>query len=268
VVSLSAVRVLQGFAGAAISVNAMATVRDLFVGVAAARLMSRLMLVIGAAPVLAPSLGGIILQYTSWRGIFVVLAAFGLVLVLLAALGLHETLPPHRRRSARPLATLRTYRSLLRDPTFLALVFVAGLMMSTLFSYISGSSFVLQGVYGLDEQTFGIVFGSNALGLVLGTQLNPLLLRRFRPSRVLTFGVVTATVAAATMVLTAATGWRWWWRPAAWRCPTHRHWRCRGTGRRPAPPLRCSARCSSAWVPWPHRSWACSAPVRRCRWRR
>jgi MFS transporter, DHA1 family, multidrug resistance protein len=206
VVSLSAVRVLQGFAGAAISVNAMATVRDLFVGVAAARLMSRLMLVIGAAPVLAPSLGGIILQYTSWRGIFVVLAAFGLVLVLLAALGLHETLPPHRRRSARPLATLRTYRSLLRDPTFLALVFVAGLMMSTLFSYISGSSFVLQGVYGLDEQTFGIVFGSNALGLVLGTQLNPLLLRRFRPSRVLTFGVVTATVAAATMVLTAATG--------------------------------------------------------------
>jgi DHA1 family bicyclomycin/chloramphenicol resistance-like MFS transporter len=206
VVSLSAVRVLQGFAGAAISVNAMATVRDLFVGVAAARLMSRLMLVIGAAPVFAPSLGGLVLQYTSWRGIFVVLAVFGLVLVLLAAVGLRETLPPHRRRSARPLATLRTYRSLLRDPTFVALVFIAGLMMSTLFSYVSGSPFVLQGVYGLDERTFGVVFGCNALGLVLGTQLNPLLLRRFRPSHILTGGVVTATVAGATMVVTAATG--------------------------------------------------------------
>jgi len=206
VVSLSAVRVLQGFAGAAISVNAMATVRDLFVGIAAARLLSRLMLVIGVAPVLAPSLGGLVLQYTSWRGIFVVLAGCALLLVLVAALGLKETLPPHRRRSARPGATLRTYRSLLRDPTFVALVLVAGLMMSALFSYVSGSSFVLQGVYGLDARTFGIVFGCNALGIVLGTQLNPVLLRRFRPSQVLTFAVVAATTASSLMLLTTATG--------------------------------------------------------------
>ncbi len=207
VVSLSAVRVLQGFAGAAISVNAMAIVRDQFVGIGAARLLSRLMLVIGAAPVLAPSLGGLILQYTSWRGIFVVLAGCGVLLVAVAAVGLRETLPVHRRRSARPLATLRTYRSLLRDPTFVALVLVAGLMMSALFSYISGSPFVLQGVYGLDERTFGLVFGCNALGIVLGTQLNPLLLGRFRPSQVLTFAVVSASVAAAVMVVTTATGY-------------------------------------------------------------
>jgi MFS transporter, DHA1 family, multidrug resistance protein len=206
VVSLSAVRVLQGFAGAAISVNAMAIVRDLFVGIAAARLFSRLMLVIGAAPVLAPTLGGLILQYTSWRGIFVVLAACAGVLVVVAFLGLRETLPPGRRRSARPLATLRTYRSLLRDRTFVALVLVAGLMMSSLFSYISGSSFVLQRIYGLDERTFGLVFGANALGIVLATQANPLLLRRFLPSQVLTAAVVAASVAAVVMVLTTATG--------------------------------------------------------------
>jgi MFS transporter, DHA1 family, multidrug resistance protein len=206
VVSLSAVRVLQGLAGAAISVNAMAVVRDLFVGIAAARLLSRLMLVIGAAPVLAPSLGGLILQHTSWRGIFVVLAVCALLLVLVAAFGLKETLPPQRRRSARPMATLRTYRSLLRDPTFVALVFVAGLMMSALFSYVSGSPFVLQGIYGLDQRTFALVFGCNALGIVLGTQLNPVLLRRFRPSQVLTFAVVAATTASGAMLLTTATG--------------------------------------------------------------
>jgi MFS transporter, DHA1 family, multidrug resistance protein len=79
-------------------------------------------------------------------------------------------------------------------------------MMSALFSYVSGSSFVLQGVYGLDEQTFGLVFGCNAVGIVLGTQLNPLLLRRFRPSQVLTFAVLAAGSAAALMVLTTATG--------------------------------------------------------------
>jgi MFS transporter, DHA1 family, multidrug resistance protein len=156
--------------------------------------------------VLAPSLGGLILQYTSWRGIFVVLAVCALLLVLVAAFGLKETLPPHRRRSARPMATLRTYRSLLRDPTFVALVLVAGLMMSALFSYVSGSSFVLQGVYGLDPRTFGIVFGCNAVGIVLGTQLNPVLLRRFRPSQVLTFAVVAATAASGGMLLTTATG--------------------------------------------------------------
>ena len=206
VFTLSAVRVLQGFAGAAISVNAMAIVRDQFYGIAAAKLLSRLMLVIGAAPVLAPSLGGLILEYTSWRGIFVVLALAAVLLVGVAALGLRETLPPERRRSARPMATLRTYRSLVRDPTFMALVFVAGLMMSALFSYVSGSPFVLQGIYGLSERAFGLVFGANALGIVLGTQLNPLLLRRFLPSQVLTAAVTIASVGGAVMVTTASTG--------------------------------------------------------------
>jgi MFS transporter, DHA1 family, multidrug resistance protein len=206
VVSLSAVRVLQGFAGAAISVNAMAIVRDLFVGIAAARLLSRLMLVIGAAPVLAPSLGGLILQYTSWRGIFVVLAGFALVLAAVAAVGLRETLPPQRRRSARPMATLRTYRSLLRDGTFVALVLVAGLMMSALFSYISGSPFVFQEIYGLSQRDYGLVFGGNALGIVLGTQLNPLLLRRFRPSQILTAAVLVATAGGTVLVVVTATG--------------------------------------------------------------
>ena len=170
VFTLSAVRVLQGFAGAAIS------------------------------------LGGLILEYTSWRGIFVVLALAAVLLVGVAALGLRETLPPERRRSARPMATLRTYRSLVRDPTFMALVFVAGLMMSALFSYVSGSPFVLQGIYGLSERAFGLVFGANALGIVLGTQLNPLLLRRFLPSQVLTAAVTIASVGGAVMVTTASTG--------------------------------------------------------------
>jgi DHA1 family bicyclomycin/chloramphenicol resistance-like MFS transporter len=95
---LTSVRVLQGFAGAAISVVAMATVRDLFSGFAVARLMSRLMLVVGLAPILAPSIGGVILEWTSWRGIFGVLAATALLLTVVAAVGLQESLPVVRRR--------------------------------------------------------------------------------------------------------------------------------------------------------------------------
>jgi DHA1 family bicyclomycin/chloramphenicol resistance-like MFS transporter len=203
---LSVVRVFQGFAGAAISVVAMAIVRDLFDGLAMAKLMSRLMLVIGVAPILAPSLGGLVLQWTTWRGIFVVLAGFAGLLVVVAVVGVRETLPVNRRRSARLLPTLRTYRMLWRDRTFVALTLVGGLMMSAMFAYISGSSFVLQGAYGMDEQTFGLVFGANAVGLVVATQVNPLLLRRFGAVRVLTGAVVTGVVAAALLTAAGATG--------------------------------------------------------------
>ncbi|HET6626455.1 MAG TPA: multidrug effflux MFS transporter [Nocardioidaceae bacterium] len=203
---LSAVRILQGFSGAAISVVAMAIVRDLFSGIAVARLMSRLMLVIGLAPILAPSIGGVILEWTSWRGIFGVLAAAAVVLTGVALLGLTETLPPERRRPANLRATLGTYRSLLRDTTFMALVFIGGLMMSAMFAYVSGSSFVLQDGYGMDERTFGIVFGANAAGLTVSSQLNPMLIRRFGVVNVLSGAMVVGAFAAAALVVAGITG--------------------------------------------------------------
>lgn len=203
---LGVVRVVQGFAGAAISVVALATVRDLFSGSAMARTMSRLMLVIGLAPILAPSVGGLILQVTTWRGIFVVLAAAAVVLVGVAFLGLRETLPPERRRPARVGATLSTYRSLLRDRTFVALVLIAGLMFSSLFVYVAGASFVLQDGYGLGPQAFGLVFGANSLTLTVFSQLNPTLIRRYGPANVLTFAIGLSAVSATLIVVAGATG--------------------------------------------------------------
>jgi DHA1 family bicyclomycin/chloramphenicol resistance-like MFS transporter len=199
---LSVVRVLQGFAGAAISVVALATVRDLFSGVAVARTMSRLMLVIGLAPIVAPSIGGFILEVTDWRGIFVVLAGAAVLLVGVAFVGLRETLPVERRRSARVGPTLRTYRSLLADRTFVALVLVAGLMFASLLVYVSGAPFVLQDGFGLDARAFGIVFGASSAALTLASQVNPMLIRRFGPLNVLT-GAVFASMAGAVALLVA-----------------------------------------------------------------
>jgi DHA1 family bicyclomycin/chloramphenicol resistance-like MFS transporter len=204
---LVAARVLQGFAGAAISVVSLAVVRDLFSGNAAATLLSRLMLVIGIAPVLAPSLGGFVLSMTTWRGIFAVLGVAAFVLLWVAVLGLRETLPVQRRRAARPAAVARTYRGLLRDRQFMALVVVSGLVFATLFSYISGASFVLQDVYGLSPRQFALVFGANSLGLVLSTQLNPVLVRRVGPRRILQVAVVAAAVSSVVLLLAGITGW-------------------------------------------------------------
>jgi DHA1 family bicyclomycin/chloramphenicol resistance-like MFS transporter len=203
---LAAVRVLQGFAGAAVSVVAMAIVRDLFEGVAVARIMSRLMLVIGLAPILAPSLGGLVLTFSTWRGIFVVLAGAAVLLCVLAMLGLRETLPVERRRPATLRATLSGYRSLLADRVFVALAFTGGSMMAAMFAYVSGASFVLQDGFGLDAQAFGLVFGVNAAGLTLTSQLNPVLLRWFTVRQVLSGAVVAAMTASAALLVVGLTG--------------------------------------------------------------
>ncbi|MBD8870109.1 multidrug effflux MFS transporter [Nocardioides donggukensis] len=203
---LSVLRVLQGLAGASVSVTAMAMVRDRFAGVAMARLMARLILVIGLAPIIAPSLGGLVLEWTGWRRIFDVLALAALLLATLAARSLHETLPPERRRPARVRASLAAYGGLFRDARFLALALIGGSMMATLFAYVSGASFVLQEGYGLSERTFAIVFGVNAAGFVVGSQLNPVLLRRYSLIQVLTSGILLTFAAAALLLVTSLTG--------------------------------------------------------------
>ncbi|MEN3608418.1 multidrug effflux MFS transporter [Plantactinospora sp. ZYX-F-223] len=204
--TLGVLRVLQGLGTAAASVVAMAVVRDLFSGTAFAKIFSRLMLVMGAAPVLAPTLGSAVLGWSDWRGVFIALAVFGIVLVTLAAFKLPETLPVHRRRSGGVRGTARVYRSLLRDRTFVGLVLVAGLAMAALFAYVSGSSFVFQEEYGLDEQQFGIVFGAGAVGLISASQLNVRLLRRYAPQRILVTALGVGTLAGFALLAFAATG--------------------------------------------------------------
>lgn len=206
IAALGVLRVLEGLGVAAASVVAMAVVRDLFDGTAFARLFSRLMLVMGAAPVLAPTLGGAVLRWTQWRGVFVALAGFGIVLTFVAILGLRETLPAERRRSGGAAATLRMYGELLRDRMFVGLVFVAGLAMAALFAYVAGSSFVLQRQYGLNEQQFAFAFGAGAVGLIGATQLNVRLLRRYTPQRILVGALVGGSAGGAILLALAATG--------------------------------------------------------------
>ncbi|MEU4219103.1 multidrug effflux MFS transporter [Actinoplanes sp. NPDC026623] len=203
---LGALRVLQGLGAAAATVVAMAVVRDLFTGLAAAKLLSRLMLVMGAAPILAPTLGGITLNWTSWRGVFVVLALFGIAILTVAALWLPETLPVARRRNGGVAGTVRDYGRLFTDRTYLGLILVAGLAMIALIAYVSGSSFVFQQQFGLSEQQFGFVFGAGAIGLITATQLNVRLLRRWTPSQILVSSLAGGAAAAGVLLLFAATG--------------------------------------------------------------
>jgi len=203
---LGTLRVMQGLGAAAAGVVAMAVVRDLFDGFEFAKLFSRLMLVLGAAPILAPTLGGIVLNWTSWRGVFAVLAAFGVAMIIVGTLALPETLPPERRRSGGVRGTLRDYGRLFTDRAYLGLIVVAGLAMAAMFAYVSGSSFVFQQQYGLSEQQFGFTFGAGAVGLSAATQVNVRLLRRWTPAQILVTALGFGAVAGLVLLLFAATG--------------------------------------------------------------
>ena len=205
IVVLGGLRVVQGFGAAAASVVAMAVVRDLVSGVAAAKVISRLILVLGAAPILAPFLGSQLLRLTSWRGIFAVLALFGIAIGLMAARALPETLPPQRRLRADVRSTLTAARHVLRDRSFVGLALVASFGMAAVFAYVSGSSFVMQEQFGLSEQQFGLVFGAGAVGLIGSAQANVKLLERFSPRQIVTTALGSSCGAILLMVLLAAT---------------------------------------------------------------
>ncbi|MGK5678243.1 multidrug effflux MFS transporter [Actinoplanes sp. URMC 104] len=203
---LGTLRVLQGLGAAAASVVAMAIVRDLFSGLAAAKLFSRLMLVIGVAPILAPTIGGTVLNWTSWRGVFVVLTLASIAILTATALVLPETLEAGRRRNGGVGGTLRDYGRLFTDRTYVGLILVAGLAFSALFAYVSGSSFVFQEEYGMDEQQFAYVFAAGAIGLIGATQFNVRLLRRWQPVQILATALAAGSVFGVVLLVFALTG--------------------------------------------------------------
>ena len=206
IVVLGVARGLQGVGAAAAMVVAIAVVGDLFTDNTAATVMSRLMLVLGVAPVVAPSLGAAVLLRFSWHWVFAVLVVLAGLLLLLAVFALPETLPVSHRRPLKVRGILSTYGELLRDRRFVILVLVAALGMSGLFAYIAGASFVLQGRHGLDQQTFALVFGAGAVALIGATQLNVVFLRRFTPGVITVWALAASAVSGVVFVGLAAAG--------------------------------------------------------------
>jgi DHA1 family bicyclomycin/chloramphenicol resistance-like MFS transporter len=201
---LVALRLLQGLAGAAGLVIARAVARDLYEGRRLVLFFSRLTLISGLAPVVAPVLGGQLSRVMSWRGLFVVLAGFG-ALLLVAGLLQRETLPPQRRSVGGLSTTVRGFRVLLHDRFFVGAALSAGLAGASMFAYISGSTFVLQRIHGLSAQGFSLAFGVNSVGIMAMSQLGARLSRRRPPARVLALGLglnlLGATALAVTVLL-------------------------------------------------------------------
>jgi DHA1 family bicyclomycin/chloramphenicol resistance-like MFS transporter len=199
-------RLVQGLAGAAGIVISRAIARDLYSGRALMIFFSRLLLVAGLAPVIAPVLGGQLTRIMTWRGIFGVLAGFGAVLLLAGLFGLKETLPPERRIVGSFRRTLQGYNTLLHDRFFVGCALSSGLAGASMFAYIAGSTFVLQRIYGMSPQDFSLVFGSISLGLVAAAQGGARLALVWPLPRVLGFGLTINLLGATALLITVISG--------------------------------------------------------------
>lgn len=207
---LAVARVLMGMGAAAGGVVAMAIVRDLFGGRRLVVMLSRLALVSGVAPVIAPLIGSALLAVMPWRGIFVVLAVYGFVMLVSAIALVPETLPKARRGAAGGASVLARYRSVFSDRVFIGVLIIGGMTFSGLFSYLSSSSFLFQEGYGFDAQQYGMLFAVNSLGVVLGVQTASRLAARFGPQWVLAFSTGVLVLASAAIIVIDQTGLGLW----------------------------------------------------------
>lgn len=203
---LTVLRVLQGIGAAGGGVVAMATVRDLFGGLPLVRMLSRMALVSGLAPILAPVIGSQLLRITDWRGIFIVLAVYGSVVLVVAALLIVETLPKELRGGGVHTTARERYRSLFSDRIFVGVAIIGGMVFSALFAYLSSSSFLLQDVFHLNAQQFGLIFGINSIGVVFGSQASSRIVRRVAPQWVLAVTLPVMTTGAIVIAVLAANG--------------------------------------------------------------
>ncbi|MFF3037301.1 multidrug effflux MFS transporter [Arthrobacter citreus] len=208
---LIGLRIMQGFFNAAASVVAIAVIRDRFTGSDAARLLSRLMLMIGLAPLLAPTLGQAVAGIWAWRAVFYALALIGVILVVIVWRWMPETLPPERRLTKAKKGTPKSgkpggYRILLRDRRFLAFAVIPGLSMGIIMSYVVGSPFVMQEEYGLSPAAFALIFAVNGVAMVVSSQVNASLLNRYPSAGILRIAAPVLLVLAVILPIIIATG--------------------------------------------------------------
>ncbi|MEK0316757.1 multidrug effflux MFS transporter [Cohnella sp. 56] len=200
---LIACRFLQGFAASAGIVISRAIARDLYAGHELTRFFSLLLLVGNLGPLVAPVAGSGVLSFSSWIGVFVALSLLGIYLWTMTKWRLRETLPAERRSPANVKQQLRNYGSLLRDRQFVGYMLAQGIMIAGVFAYVSGTPFIYQNIYGASPTLFALLFGSNGISLIIGSQIVGRASHRISERAFLLFGLYLA-LASSIVVLVVA----------------------------------------------------------------
>lgn len=196
-------RFVQGLAGAVGIVIAQAAGRDVYSGGKLIRYYGRLTVLGGLAAIIGPVIGGQLATVTDWRGVFLFLAAVGAAILLAALAVFRETLPKDRRVTGGLSHTLQDFRRLLADRVFVGAVLITGFTYSAIFAYLSGATYILQGMYGLSPQSYSLAFGLNSLGFVVFGFIAGRLSEQWSERGTLTLGLIMASAGAVGLLATA-----------------------------------------------------------------
>jgi DHA1 family bicyclomycin/chloramphenicol resistance-like MFS transporter len=205
--TLIALRFLQSAGGCAGTVVARAMVRDLFSGADAIRVYSRVLLVFGVGPILAPMIGSGVLLWFGWREIFWLLTLIGVLSMILIFVRMPESLNPAHVRPLRLESIIVNYWRLFTHRNFVGYALTGGFMMAGTFGYIAALPFVIVNIYGHPSSYFSWVFGVNAVGFIIASQINVRVQRLYSPERVLLSALLLQMVAAAVFVTDVLAGW-------------------------------------------------------------
>ena len=199
-------RFLQGLGGAAGLVIPRAIVSDLYEASEATRIFTFLIQIQSISPIAAPLLGGVLLSLLGWQSIFWILVIVA-ALALAGAIGIiPETLPQEARSRLTPAVVLRNFGGVLRNTRFLGMSLSAGLLMGTLFGYISASSFVFMTYFGLSASNYSLIFAVNSVGMILAGQLNLYLTKKMSTRRNLAFGFMVHLCFTVALLAAIAAG--------------------------------------------------------------
>lgn len=206
-----ALRFLQALGGCAGVVMARAIINDKFDLKEGASVLAIMMMVGALAPMLAPSLGGLVVKFAPWPAVFVLLGVFGVLLLVFMYFGLEETSNPAQRTPLNISAVFENYFAILDDRRFLLLVLTLALPLAALFAYITAASFVFQDYYGLSKQAFGVVFGINALGGTIFATVNAKIVRKISPYIVLHYAFIVMLVFVCLLMAGGFLGFGFLW---------------------------------------------------------
>lgn len=198
---LIGLRFIQGLAGASGQVLSRAIASDLFSGPLLTKFYSLLPAVNGIFPVISPIIGGYMIKYVNWQGIFLLLALIGLIVTLAIWVGIKETLPQSSRISGSPVDSIIAMLKLLKGAKFLKLIIASGLVYGGLFSYISASSFVFQNYFHMTVANFGFLYAMNGIGIAIGSAIPGLLATRVSETKQIQFILGSTFMTACLLML-------------------------------------------------------------------
>lgn len=204
---LTICRVIQAMGGAAGMVISRAVVRDHYSTQEAARALSMLMLVMGIAPILAPLVGSQVLALTGWRGIFALITFAGVALLIAVSRIMVESLPPNKQVALSWGHIFRTYLGLVTHRRFIAFALSGGMGSATMFAYIVASPRLFIEHFGVSPQSYGFIFGFNALSLIVGSQVSARLLKTHRPEKLLPWALIAMMSAGLSALALILIGW-------------------------------------------------------------